>query len=174
MKINKFWLIVQNLIFGISSLILIKISLSIFNIEWDYMLGIVAFILLVLARIFTGKKQIAQEIIDESVKVCERDLARSLGIRMAAVSAGFWNFVVQTAFIYVLLKQSVNYYVPFWLVVVYLALYLFSVLILVYGTVLYFDEMRVKFSKLLWYFMVSLISYVAIFQITDLVINNLK
>ncbi|MFA4819227.1 MAG: hypothetical protein WC621_05290 [Patescibacteria group bacterium] len=138
------------------------------------MLGIAAFILLGLARIFAGKKQIAQEIIDEPVKVCERDLARSLGIRMAAVSVGFWNFVVQTAFIYVLLKQAVSYYVPFELVIFSLALYLFFVLILVYGIILYFDEMRVKFGKLLWYFIVSLISYVAIFQITDLVINNLK
>ncbi len=166
MRVNKFWLIIQNLFFGVSFLILIKISSSIFNLGWDYMLGIVAFVLLVLARIFTGKKQIAQEIIQESVKVCERTLARSLGIRLAAVSAGFWNFVVQTAFIYGLLKQAINYYVPFELVVFSLALYLFYVSILVYGTMLYFDEIRVRFSKLLWYFIVSLSGYAVMLKVT--------
>ncbi len=166
MRVSKLWLVVQNLFFGTGSLILIKASPGIFNLEWDYMLAMVAFVLLVLARIFTGKKQIAQEIIHESVEVCERTLARSLGIRLAAVSAGFWNFVVQTAFIYVLLKQAINYYVPFGLVVFSLALYLFYVSILVYGTMLYFDEIRVRFSKLLWYFIVSLSGYAVMLKVT--------
>lgn len=166
MRVSKFWLAIQNLFFGLGSLILIKASSSVFNLEWDHMLAMVAFVLLVLARILTGKKQIAQEIIEESVRVCERTLARTLSIRLAAVSAGFWNFVVQTAFIYVLFKQAINYYVPFELVVFSVALYLFYVAILIYGIMLYFDEMRVRFGKLLWYFILSLGSYAALFKIT--------
>lgn len=169
MRVNKFWLVFQNLFFGISSLILVRVSSGIFNLEWDYMLAIVAFVLLLLVRVFTGKKQIAQEIIQESVKVCQRTLARSLGIRLVAVSAGFWNFVVQTAFIYVLLKQAISYYVPFELVVFSLTLYLFYISILVYGTMLYFDEIRVRFGKLLWYFILSLSGYFVIFKITEII-----